>query len=248
MIHKFKNSGMNILLDVNSGGVHVIDDMTYELLDFCEPPLEGECPAAALEALKGKYPEQELIECWEELKSLYDDKILFSEDDYEKYADTSVASPIKSMCLIVAQDCNLRCEYCFAGKGDYGQGRMLMDAETGKKAIDFLMQKSANRENLEIDFFGGEPLMNFDVVKQIVEYGREQEKRFGKHINFTVTTNGTLLTDDRINYINENMYNVVLSVDGRKCVNDRMRQTPERQGQLRPFHRQVQEARRAPRR
>ena len=230
MIHKFKNSGMNILLDVNSGGVHVIDDMTYDLLDYCEPPVAGECPAAAIEALGGKYPAEELKECWDELKSLYEDKILFSEDDYEKYADTSVASPIKSMCLIVAQDCNLRCEYCFAGKGDYGQGRMLMDIDTGKKAIDFLMQKSANRENLEIDFFGGEPLMNFEVVKQIVEYGREQEKKFGKHINFTVTTNGTLLTDERINYINENMYNVVLSVDGRKCVNDRMRQTPNGKG------------------
>lgn len=235
MIHKFKNSGMNILLDVNSGGVHVVDDMTYELLDFCEPPLAGDIPAAALVALREKYSVEELAECWDELKSLYADKILFSEDDYEKYAETAVASPIKSMCLIVAQDCNLRCEYCFAGKGDYGQGRMLMDFEMGKKAIDFLMQKSANRENLEIDFFGGEPLMNFEVVKQIVEYGREQEKKFGKHINFTITTNGTLLTDERIQYINENMYNVVLSVDGRRSVNDRMRQYPNGTGSYDSF-------------
>ena len=230
MIHKFKQNGMDILLDVNSGGVHIIDDLTYDLLDYVQPPLEGECPAEALSALSDKYPEQELREVWEELKSLYKDGILFSEDDYEKYANTAVASPIKSMCLIVAQDCNLRCEYCFAKKGDYGQGRMVMSLETGKKAIDFLMQKSANRENLEIDFFGGEPLMNFEVMKQIVEYGREQEKLFGKHINFTVTTNGTLLNDERIKYINDNMYNVVLSVDGRKCVNDRMRRTPNGSG------------------
>lgn len=230
MIHKFKQNGMYILLDVNSGGVHVIDEMTYDLLDYVEPPLTEECPEKMISALKDKYPENDLREVYSELKSLYEDKILFSEDDYEKYALSAVASPIKAMCLIVAQDCNLRCEYCFAGKGDYGQGRMLMDFETGKKAIDFLMQKSANRRNLEIDFFGGEPLMNFEVVKQIVEYAHEQEKLHDKRIHFTITTNGTLLNDERIDYINKEMYNVVLSIDGRKNINDRMRRTVGEKG------------------
>ncbi|MBR1724402.1 MAG: thioether cross-link-forming SCIFF peptide maturase [Ruminococcus sp.] len=230
MIHKFKQNGMCILLDVNSGGVHIIDEMTYDLLDFVEPPVEGECPEAAIKALSDKYPEQELRECYEELVSLYNDKILFSEDDYEKYALAAVASPVKAMCLLIALDCNLRCEYCFAGKGDYGKGRTLMTYETGKQAIDFLIQKSANRRNLEIDFFGGEPLMNFEVVKQIVEYAREQEKLHDKNIRFTITTNGTLLNDDKIDFINEQMYNVVLSVDGRPCINDRMRKTVNGKG------------------
>lgn len=230
MIHKFKQNGMFVLLDVNSGGVHIIDELTYDLLDYVEPPVEGECPEAAIKALSGKYTEQELRECYEELVSLYNDKILFSEDDYEQYALAAVASPVKAMCLLIALDCNLRCEYCFAGKGDYGKGRTLMTYETGKQAIDFLIQKSANRRNLEIDFFGGEPLMNFDVVKQIVEYGREQEKLHDKNIRFTITTNGTLLTDDKIDFINEQMYNVVLSVDGRPCVNDRMRKTVNGKG------------------
>ncbi len=230
MIHKFKQNGLFIVLDVNSGGVHVIDELTYDLLDFVEPPVEGECPEAAIKALSGKYPEEELRECYEELVSLYNDKILFSEDDYEQYALAAVASPVKAMCLLIAFDCNLRCEYCFAGKGDYGQGRTLMTLETGKQAIDFLIEKSANRRNLEVDFFGGEPLMNFEVVKQIVEYGREQEKLHDKNIRFTITTNGTLLTDDKIDFINNQMYNVVLSVDGRPEVNDRMRKTVNGKG------------------
>lgn len=223
MIHKFKQNGLYIVLDVNSGGVHVVDELTYDLLDHIEPPLEGECPEAAVAALVGKYSESDIRECYAELCSLYADKIIFSEDDYEKYALSAVASPIKAMCLLVAQDCNLRCEYCFAGKGDYGQGRMLMDLETGKKAIDFLIQRSANRKFLELDFFGGEPLMNFDVVKQIVAYAREQEKLHDKVFRFTITTNGMLLDDDAIEFINKEMYNVVLSVDGRKSVSDRMR-------------------------
>lgn len=235
MIHKFKQNGMCILLDVNSGGVHIIDELTYDLLDFVEPPLTGSCPTAALDSLSDKYPAEELKECYAELVSLYNDKILFSEDDYEKYALSAVASPIKAMCLLIAQDCNLRCEYCFAGKGDYGKGRTLMDLETGKKAIDFLIEKSANRRNLELDFFGGEPLMNFRVVKQIVEYAREQEKIHDKKFRFTITTNGMLLTDDKIDFINDEMYNVVLSVDGRKCVNDRMRKRVDGTGSYDTF-------------
>ena len=135
----------------------------------------------------------------------------------------SVAAPVKAMCLLISMDCNLRCEYCFASTGDYGQGRKLMDFETGKKAIDFLLKQSANRENLELDFFGGEPLMNFGVVKQLVEYGRSKEKEYNKKFRFTITTNGMLLNDENMDFINKEMSNVVMSVDGRKEVNDRMR-------------------------
>lgn len=235
MIHKFKQNGMCILLDVNSGGVHIIDDLTYDLLDFVQPPLAEKCPEEALDKLSDKYGREELEECYGELLSLYNDKILFSEDDYEKFALSAVASPVKAMCLLIAQDCNLRCEYCFAGKGDYGKGRTLMDFDTGKKAIDFLIEKSANRKFLELDFFGGEPLMNFGVVKQIVEYAREQEKIHDKKFRFTITTNGMLLTDDKIDFINKEMYNVVLSVDGRKCINDRMRKRVDGTGSYDTF-------------
>ncbi len=230
MIHKFKQDGLYIVLDVNSGGVHIIDELTYDLLDYVSDPPVERCPDRAIEELGARYEGDEIRECYDEIYSLYKDEILFSEDDYEKYALTSVASPIKAMCLLVAQDCNLRCEYCFAGKGDYGKGRTLMDLETGKRAIDFLIQKSANRKNLELDFFGGEPLMNFGVVKEIVRYGREQEKLYGKSFRFTITTNGMLLTDDKIEFINKEMHNVVLSVDGRKCVNDRMRKRVDGSG------------------
>ena len=223
MIHKYKLAGLNILLDVNSGGVHIIDDLTYDILDNVEPPFDEKCPNAVIKKLSKSYKAEDIEECYEEIVELYNDKILFSEDDYEKYALTSVASPIKSMCLHVSHDCNLRCEYCFASTGDFGGGRMLMDLETGKKAIDFLMKMSANRETLELDFFGGEPLMNFEVVKQIVAYAREEEKKYKKKIRFTITTNGMLLTEDKFDFINEEMSNVVLSIDGRKDVNDRVR-------------------------
>ncbi len=230
MIHKFIQNGMYFVLDVNSGGVHVIDELTYDLLDYCTEPLAAECPQEALDKLSGKYSENDLREVYAELRSLADDKILFSEDDYEKYANTSVASPVKALCLLISQDCNMRCEYCFASKGDYGKGRMLMSFETGKKAIDFLIEKSANRKALEIDFFGGEPLMNFKVVKQVVEYAREQEKLHNKNIKFTLTTNGVLLNDEIIDFLNKEMYNVVLSVDGRREVNDRVRKTVNGKG------------------
>ncbi|MCD8096059.1 MAG: thioether cross-link-forming SCIFF peptide maturase [Ruminococcus sp.] len=223
MIHKFFQDGLYIVLDVNSGGVHVVDELTYRLLDFVQPPLDDKCPQQALQSLDGEFSREDIIECYDEILSLYKDKILFSDDDYEKYALSAIASPIKAMCLLIALDCNLRCEYCFAGKGDYGKGRTLMDFETAKRSIDFLIEKSANRRNLELDFFGGEPLMNFDVVKKTVEYARECEKRYDKRFRFTVTTNGMLLNDEKIDFINKEMYNVVLSVDGRKCVNDAMR-------------------------
>lgn len=223
MIHKFKLEGYNILLDVNSGGVHIVDDLTYDLLDNVEPPFTAECPENVMKKLSKTYTEKDIEECYEEIVSLYNDKILFSEDDYEKFALSAVASPVKAMCLLIAQDCNLRCKYCFASTGDYGQGRKLMSFDTGKRAIDFLLEHSADRKFLELDFFGGEPTMNFDVVKQVVEYARSKEEEYNKKFRFTITTNGVLLTDDMIDFINKEMYNVVLSLDGRKEVNDRMR-------------------------
>lgn len=223
MIHKYKYNDMNIVLDVHSGGVHIVDDLSYEILDYIKVPMDEKCPDNIIDSLSNKYNSDEIVSCYEELYTLYKEKILFSEDDYERFAKYSVASPVKAMCLLVSQDCNLRCEYCFAETGDFGMGRSLMSLETGKKAIDFLLEKSGNRENLELDFFGGEPLMNFEVVKEIVEYARIREKEYGKNFRFTVTTNGLLLTDDKIDFINKEMSNVVLSIDGRKCVNDRMR-------------------------
>lgn len=223
MIHKFKAKDLNIVLDVNSGGVHLVDDVTYDILDEIEPPFEKECPAEIIEKLSGRYSEEEIKESYEEICALYEEKVLFSEDMYKSYADTAVMSPVKAMCLHIAHDCNLRCKYCFASTGDFGTGRKLMPFETGKAAIDFLLEKSVGRENLEVDFFGGEPLMNFQVVKDIVSYARSKEQEYGKHFNFTITTNGMLLNDDTIDYINKEMYNVVLSIDGRKEVNDRMR-------------------------
>ena len=223
MIHKYKLGGYNIVLDVNSGGVHVVDELTYDLLDNIEPPFEEECPSHVIDKLMRFYKRDDIISCYEEIKEIYEEKILFSPDDYERFAKLQVAAPIKAMCLLIAMDCNLRCDYCFAGQGDYCQGRKLMSFEVGKAALDYLLENSGNRKNLEVDFFGGEPLMNWKVVKQLVEYGREKEKEYGKHFRFTITTNGTLLDDEKIDFINKEMHNVVMSIDGRKEINDRMR-------------------------
>lgn len=223
MIHKFKAKDMNILLDVNSGGVHIIDDITYDLLDEVKPPFEKECPDKVIASLADKYKKEEIVESYGEIVSLYEDKMLYSDDIYGDYAETAVVSPVKAMCLHIAHDCNLRCQYCFASTGDFGTGRKMMPFEIGKAAIDFLLEQSAGRENLEVDFFGGEPMMNFEVVKEIVAYARSKEQECGKNFRFTMTTNGILLTDDTIDYLNQEMHNIVLSIDGRKEVNDRMR-------------------------
>lgn len=226
MIHKFEANGQYVLLDVNSGGVHLIDELTYSLLDEVTEEMLAQykgCPEELVEKIISKYPEEEVKETYEELVSLYEEKMLFSEDVYGDYSRTVVESPIKALCLHVAHDCNLRCKYCFASTGDFGTDRKLMPYETGKAAIDFLLAHSTGRENLEVDFFGGEPLMNFEVVKKIVAYARSKEQEYGKNFRFTLTTNGMLLEDDVIDYLNQEMYNVVLSIDGRKEVNDRMR-------------------------
>lgn len=230
MIHKYKLNGYNIVLDTNSGGVHIVDDITYDLLDNVEPPFDEECPQKVVEKLSIFYPVEDILSCYDEIRELYNEKILYSEDDYEKYAEYAVASPVKAMCLNIAHDCNLRCEYCFASTGDFGKGRKLMSFETGKKAIDFLLEKSGDRKNLELDFFGGEPLMNFEVVKQIVEYARSREEECGKRFRFTITTNGLLLDDEKIDFINREMSNVVLSIDGRKSVNDNVRKRVDGSG------------------
>ena len=223
MIHKFCQNGYHIVLDVNSGAVHVVDELTDKLLDFLTPPLEEKCPVRALEALSSVYHKAEIEAAYAELLTLYQGGQLYSEDDYEPFASMMVDSPIKAMCLHVAHDCNLRCAYCFASTGGYGTGRKLMPLEVGKKAIDFLIEKSEGRRNLELDFFGGEPLMNFDMVKETVQYARKREKETGKYFRFTITTNGLMLDDDKIDFINKEMSNVVLSLDGRPEVNDRVR-------------------------
>lgn len=230
MIHKFKIDGYNIVLDVNSGGVHIVDDLTYDLLENVEPPFEEECPDAVLKKLKKLYSESDIKECYDEIVSLYNDKILFSEDDYEKFAQNSVSSPVKAMCLIISQDCNMRCKYCFASTGDYGKGRKLMSVETGKKALDFLIEKSEDRKFLEVDFFGGEPMLNYEAVREIVEYGRKREKEANKVFRFTITTNGLMMNDEQLDFINREMKNVVLSIDGRKEVHDNMRPLPNGKG------------------
>ena len=230
MIHKFKIDGYNIVLDVNSGGVHIVDDLTYDLLENIEPPFSEECPKDVLKKLTKIYSEQDVIDCYNEIVELYNDKILFSDDDYEKFAQSSVSSPVKAMCLLISQDCNMRCKYCFASTGDYGQGRKLMSVETGKKALDFLIEKSEDRKFLEVDFFGGEPMMNYEAVKEIVKYGREREKETGKVFRFTITTNGIIMNDEQLEFINKEMKNVVLSIDGRKEVHDRMRPTANGKG------------------
>lgn len=223
MIHKYELNGYYIVLDVNSGAVHVVDELVYNLLDFVDEKFTEEQLSKAIENLKNKFSEQDIKDAFEDLKELYNLGQLFSSDDYEKYANMMVKSPIKSMCLHIAHDCNLRCKYCFASTGDFGQGRLLMSEEVGKKAIDFLLENSKGRHNLELDFFGGEPLMNFDVVKEVVKYARSKEKEYDKNFRFTITTNGMLLDDDKIDFINKEMSNVVLSIDGRKEVNDKIR-------------------------
>ncbi len=223
LIHKYALNGYKIVLDVHSGAVHILDDISFDLLDYLKPGFSEDCPAEVMDALCGRYASGDIKEAYAELHKLAEDGVLFSSDDYEPFKEMMVNSPIKSMCLHIAHDCNMRCSYCFASTGDFGKGRKLMPAEVGKKAVDFLIEHSGARRNLEVDFFGGEPLMNFDVVKQIVEYARSLEKEHNKLFRFTITTNGLLLDDDKIDYINKEMYNVVLSIDGRKEVNDRVR-------------------------
>lgn len=225
-IHKFYLNDKYVVLDVASGSVHVVDEIVYDLVDdyFTENKND------IYSKYKDKYAKEDIDVVLEELKALEEEGLLFTEDKRLMKPFYNKENIIKAMCLHVAHDCNLRCKYCFASQGDFHGERLLMDLETGKKALDFLIKNSGNRRNLEVDFFGGEPLMNFSLVKDLVSYGREQEKLFNKNFRFTITTNGVLLDDEIIDYINENMDNVVLSLDGRKDINDYMRPTTNEKG------------------
>ena len=221
MIHQYKNNGYNIVLDVNSGSVHVVDDIVYDIIGL----YENNTLEQITDALRDRYSVQDIKEAYEEIGELKEAGQLFTEDIYEPYIDNFKDRPtvVKALCLHIAHDCNLACKYCFAEEGEYHGHRELMSYEVGKKALDFLIENSGSRRNLEVDFFGGEPLMNWQVVKDLVKYGREQEKLHDKKFRFTLTTNGVLLNDEVMEFANKEMGNVVLSIDGRKEVHDHMR-------------------------
>lgn len=221
MIHQYKSNGYNIVLDVNSGSVHVVDDIVYDIIEL----YEDNSIQQIKEILSGKYQEQDIDEAITEIKELEDSGQLFAQDTYKDMVVDfkNRKTVVKALCLHIAHDCNLACKYCFAQEGEYHGRRALMSLEVGKRALDFLIENSGNRKNLEVDFFGGEPLMNWEVVKELVRYGRSKEKEYNKNFRFTLTTNGVLLNDEVMEFVNKEMSNVVLSLDGRKEINDMMR-------------------------
>ena len=227
MIHRYKNNGYNIVLDVNSGSVHVVDELVYDVIGLLD---EGQEEAVVYEKLKDTYKKDDIQTALKEIQELKDAEMLFTEDIYRNAIEhfKERETVVKALCLHIAHDCNLACRYCFAEEGEYHGRRALMSYEVGKQALDFLIANSGNRKNLEVDFFGGEPLMNWQVVKDLVAYGREQEKIHNKNFRFTLTTNGVLLDDEIMEFANKEMANVVLSIDGRKEVHDFMR--PFRKG------------------
>ncbi|AWI06821.1 thioether cross-link-forming SCIFF peptide maturase [Clostridium drakei] len=220
-IHKFVQGGEHYVIDVNSGTVHIVDKLVYDILD--DKKLEEK--QIVINRLKNVYKQEEIEEAYNEIKELIEQEVLYSKDLYEDIALNSNKAPsyIKALCLNVAHDCNLRCKYCFADEGDYKGCRELMSAEIAKKAIDFVIKKSGPRKNIEVDWFGGEPLMALNVIKEVMEYTKEQEKIHNKNIRFTMTTNATLLNDEIMEYLDKNMGNIILSIDGRKEVNDKVR-------------------------
>lgn len=239
MIHQYKNNGFSIILDVNSGSVHVADPVVYDAVEIIsevmpelEKPekLQSEIIQSVKNHLGGRYSDSELQEALDEIQELIDAEQLFTTDCYQNFVMDfkNRETVVKALCLHIAHDCNLACKYCFAEEGEYHGRRALMSFEVGKKALDFLIANSGNRRNLEVDFFGGEPLMNWNVVKQLVEYGRSKEEQYNKKFRFTLTTNGILLDDEVMEFCNKEMSNVVLSLDGRKDINDFMR--PSRNG------------------
>ena len=227
MIHTFKAVGQPMLLDVGSGAVHAIDELAYDVLEKWNDSTPEEIKAA----LAGKYTAEELDEVIAELQQLEEIGALNAPDNYDNVKQIRDPGTIKSMCLHVAHDCNLRCKYCFAATGDFCMGeRKLLPYEVGKAALDWLVEKSGKRVNLEVDFFGGEPLMNFEVIKQLVAYGRSIEQEKNKKFKFTTTTNCVLMNDEIIDFLNKEMSNVVISMDGRPEVHDRMRPTANGRG------------------
>ena len=227
MVHTYRQGGYNIAVDVNSGAVHALDDAAFEVLRLMDAKPENDvCPKSIIEKLSDKFSADVCENSYRELYALAQNDLLFADDDY---IDVSRAfpenPPLKALCLHISHDCNLRCAYCFASTGDFGTGRKLMPPEIAKAAIDFVIARSQNRRNIEIDFFGGEPLMAMDSVKEAVEYAKEQGKIHNKNFRFTITTNGLALSQENIDYINREMSNVVLSLDGRPEVNDKKRKT-----------------------
>ena len=222
MIHTFKLLGYNIVLDVCSGAIHAVDDLAYDVISNYKKMNKDEL----ISAFSDKYSEKELEDCYGEVKALEQAGKLFREDSFEPIAGKlkeKTAGVVKALCLHIAHSCNLNCSYCFASQGKYHGERALMSYEVGKRALDFLVENSGTRRNLEVDFFGGEPLLNFDVVKKLVAYARSIEKEKGKNFRFTLTTNGMLIDKDVIDFANKEMSNVVLSLDGRREVHDRFR-------------------------
>ena len=234
MIHQYQNNGYNIVLDVNSGAVHVVDQEAYDVIAVLnemnaehtpETLKAPETETVLKEKLGDRYTEEDLKDILDAVTELTEQGRLFTKDIYENLIGIvkQRKTVVKALCLHIAHDCNLACQYCFAEEGEYHGRRALMSYEVGKKALDFLVANSGSRRNLEVDFFGGEPLMNWKVVKELVAYGRELEKQYDKHFRFTLTTNGVLLNEEVQEFVNREMDNVVLSLDGRKEVNDRMR-------------------------
>lgn len=252
MVHCFNLHGKNIVVDVNSGSVHVVDLPAYGIVCHIK---EGGSIDSAVQCLNSQFDEIQLVEASEEIKSLITDGLLFSKDTFEhinvwkQKSSVTIAEDcnagisyfpaqksgagtgiVKALCLHVAHDCNLDCSYCFAGSGNFGMQRALMKPDTAYAAIDFVIANSGNRKNIEIDFFGGEPLLSFETIQKAISYARKREKDTGKIFRFTLTTNAVLLDEEKLSYINKNMSNLVLSIDGRKEVNDRMRKTCDGSG------------------
>ncbi|MCR6514126.1 MAG: thioether cross-link-forming SCIFF peptide maturase [Clostridium sp.] len=221
LIHKFKQGNDCFILDVNTGAVHVVDELVYDLVDD-EKLREKE---VLLSELKGKYKEEELSEAYDEIKQLVDEGLLYTKDMYEDIAHSSMDDRdyIKAVCLNIIHGCNLRCKYCFADEGEYHGHKGVMTLDTAKKAIDYVVKRSGPRRNIEIDLFGGEPTMIMDTIKDIIAYARENEEKWKKNIRFTMTTNATLLNDDMMDFMDKEMGNIILSLDGRKEVNDNVR-------------------------
>ena len=226
MIHQYKLGGYNIVLDVCSGAVHVVDDVAYDVISAFEDTDRAKAIAEICDKYSAEVTKEEVEECFEQVEELKQSGQLFKEDNFEPMAGQlkeKTSGVVKALCLHIAHTCNLNCSYCFASQGKYHGDRAVMSFEVGKRALDFLIENSGTRRNLEVDFFGGEPLMNFDVVKQLVEYARSVEKEKNKNFRFTLTTNGVLIDDDVIEFANKEMSNVVLSLDGRKEVHDKFR-------------------------
>lgn len=221
LIHKFEQGGNFFILDVNTGAVHVVDELVYDILDDSNLKSKEE----VLTNLKGKYEESVIGEAYDEIEELVKEGILYSEDQYEEIAHGSMDDRdyIKAVCLNIIHGCNLRCKYCFADEGEYHGHKGVMDIDTAKKAIDYVVKRSGPRRNIEIDLFGGEPTMIMDTIKEIIAYAREHEKEWKKNIRFTMTTNATLLNDEMMEFMDKEMGNIILSLDGRKEVNDNVR-------------------------